>query len=319
MSWTRHLARTHAMRSSFVMLRRLHARRLPRARAFSSRTDLVDVWSKVDLTRLTEDEVRLLYLGTSAAIPELKARTLVALANAMARSNARYTQSWAGLWRELDQAARPQLPHLAASELAVLAQTFVAAGCRAPSLFDAIAREAPRQLDGPRPVPPQSLTSLAHSFAFAAHSAPALFDAVGCATAARIADFRPPELSTVMWSLAAADADCPTLVGGDELAAALARTTRDDGWDTADLCRMHQYQLWTGERSSGSSGGSHSSGSASASAVAAPAPLPPSLRQACLDAFGGSPAHPSLLQQQVGAAFEAMGLETQHEVMLPQG
>jgi hypothetical protein len=180
--------------------------------------------------------------------------------------------------------------------LANTAWAYATAGHAAPTVFDAIAREAVNRL---HEFTPQNLSNTAWAYATAGHAAPALLDAIAEEAAQRgLRDFKPQDLASTAWAFAVADHPAPALFGTD---AFVQRCAAERGFGLGTLRQLHQWQLWQEERG------------------AAWPPLPPELAQRCRAAFCQEEGAPSRLQRDVAASLRTLGLAPREEVRTPQG
>ena len=219
-----------------------------------------------------------------------------------------------GTWRKLlTEAAARVSNSTPEADLVYLAQTYAAcrlhmphadyAACslRYPGLANSIARLCKHQLDR---LSPQHVVSIAHSFASVGDVEPEFLEAAGGMMATRLPDLEPRQVSTMLWCLAVADADCDGgLLASKAFSEYMASKTTAGEWNVVDLNQLHQFLLWsTKERS-----------------LISLDALPGTLPEECLNAFSASPSQPSLLQKQVGDHLSGFDLSLEHEHITEHG
>ena len=183
-------------------------------------------------------------------------------------------------------------------ELANTAWSFATAGHAAPALFDAIGMEAIGRVGEFKP---QELSNTALAFAKAGHAAPTLFDAIGTEAARRVRDFKPQELSNTAWAYAVQD-HLPSETSLFDQRFAHHCDALAHEFNSSDLCQLHQWRLW------------YASERACSDALPGAA-----LLARCDAAFRAAEAQPSRLQRDVAKALASQGASVQEEKVLEEG
>ena len=188
---------------------------------------------------------------------------------------------------------RRGLDHFNEQQLSMTAWAFATAGHTSPELFRAIAAEAVRR--GLDHFSEQQLSMTAWAFATAGHRSPDLFHAISAEAARRrLSGFGEQHLSNMAWAFAVLD---PPAV--DELFGSVIFTTRcanlESSFSLAELSQLHQWSLWRAERGALWPG------------------LPPSLRQACRNAFVEDEGQSSKLQSEVVREIRSRGALVKEE------
>jgi hypothetical protein len=180
------------------------------------------------------------------------------------------------------------------------------------SLVDAIAKnDAPTMTTGRRPrvvgrdFNHQNIANLLWSYASISRADSEMFRAwMPAATLAVLeneggCDVR--SLTSIAWAYAVADVSAPMLFGTDFAASCLGR---QDELDVEGMRQLYQWHLWQAEELGSSVGAGG---------------LPPSLEEACYQAFLSTPPTVSALQSDVVSELEAIGLRPDCEVLTKRG